>query len=50
MKRTILAGLILIVSEGTIQRGQLSKLISLERVLSLGNRCGLNPYKHRLLP
>ena len=38
---TVLASLVLIVTESTVQSGQLTKLVTLELVLTLGDRCGL---------
>lgn len=37
----VLAGLVLVVTEGTVQGGELSKLATLEFVLSFGSRCRL---------
>jgi hypothetical protein len=37
----VLAGLVLIISESTVERGKLSKLVSLEFVLSFGDGCSL---------
>ena len=37
----VLAGLILIISESSVERGKLSKLVSLEFVLSLRDGCSL---------
>lgn len=37
----VLAGLVLVVTEGTVQSGELAKLVPLERVLALGNGGGL---------
>lgn len=34
---TVLAGLVLVVTEGTVQRGQLSELVTLELILTFGN-------------
>jgi hypothetical protein len=38
---TVLASLVLIVSQGTVERGELSKLVALEFVLTFRNRCSL---------
>lgn len=38
---TILASLVLVVSEGTVEGGKFTKLVALEFVLSLWNGCGL---------
>lgn len=38
---TVLAGLVLIVSECTVKCGKLAELVALELVLSLGNGSGL---------
>jgi hypothetical protein len=37
---TVLAGLVLVVSKGTVERGKLTQLIALKLVLSLGNGRG----------
>lgn len=37
----VLAGLVLVVSECTVESSELTKLVTLELVLSLGNRGGL---------
>jgi hypothetical protein len=37
----VLACLVLIITEGAVQRGKLAKLVPLELVLALGNRCSL---------
>jgi hypothetical protein len=38
---TVLAGLVLVVSQGTVERSELSKLVALEFVLTFRNRCSL---------
>lgn len=38
---TVLASLVLVVSQGTVERGELSKLVTLEFVLTFRNRCSL---------
>ena len=38
---TVLASLVLIVTESTVQSSQLTKLVTLELVLAFGNRSGL---------
>jgi hypothetical protein len=38
---TVLAGLVLIVSEGTVESSQLTQLVTLELVLTFGNRGSL---------
>lgn len=38
---TVLASLVFIVTQSTVQGGKFSKLVTLKLVLSLGNRCGL---------
>lgn len=40
---TVLAGLILVVTKRTVQRGKLTKLVSLEFVLTFGDGSSLNP-------
>jgi hypothetical protein len=37
----VLAGLVLVVSEGTVESGELTKLVTLEFVLTFGNRSSL---------
>jgi hypothetical protein len=37
----VLAGLVLIVAEGTVEGGKFAKLVTLEFVLALWNGCGL---------
>jgi len=39
---TVLASLVLIVAESTVEGGQFTKLVALEFVLTLGDRCGLS--------
>jgi hypothetical protein len=39
---TVLASLVLIVAESTVEGGQFTKLVTLEFVLTLGDRCGLS--------
>lgn len=38
---TVLTSLVFIVAQSTVQGGKFSKLVTLELVLSLGNRCSL---------
>jgi 2-keto-3-deoxy-6-phosphogluconate aldolase len=38
---TVLAGLVLIITEGTVESSQLTQLVALELVLAFGNRSGL---------
>lgn len=38
---TVLAGLVLIVTEGTVEGSELTELVALELVLAFGNRSGL---------
>jgi hypothetical protein len=37
----VLAGLVLVVTKGTVESGKLTKLVTLELVLALGNRSSL---------
>jgi hypothetical protein len=47
---TVLAGLVLVVSQGTVERSELSKLVALEFVLTFRNRCSsLNNVMNKLL-
>jgi hypothetical protein len=39
---TVLAGLVLVVSKSTVERGEFSQLITLKLVLSLGDGSGLS--------
>jgi aconitase B len=39
---TVLASLVLVVSEGTVEGGELSELVTLEFVLTFRNGCSLN--------
>jgi hypothetical protein len=39
---TVLASLVLVVSEGTVEGGEFSELVTLEFVLTFGNRCSLD--------
>ena len=39
---TVLASLVLVVSEGTVEGGEFSELVTLEFVLTFGNRRGLD--------
>jgi hypothetical protein len=38
---TVLAGLILVITQSSVKCSKLTKLVTLELVLTLGNRCGL---------
>lgn len=40
-QRTVLASLILIITKSTVESGEFSELVSLERILALGNRSSL---------
>ena len=42
---TVLTSLILVVSKGTVEGSQLTELVSLELVLTFGDRCSLNIQK-----
>lgn len=37
----VLASLVLVVTQGSVESGKLAKLVSLELVLALGDRCSL---------
>lgn len=37
---TVLAGLVFVITQSTVERGEFSKLVTLELILAFGNRCG----------
>lgn len=39
---TVLAGLVLIITESTVKSGKLAQLVTLQLILSFWNGCGLN--------
>jgi len=46
----VLAGLVLVVTEGTVERGELAQLVALELILTFGNRSSrLNDLMNELL-
>jgi hypothetical protein len=45
---TVLASLVLVVAESTVEGSQLTKLVALEFVLTLGDGCGLADNQYML--
>lgn len=44
----VLAGLVLVVTEGTVERGELAQLVALELILTFGNRSSLSVNQYEL--
>jgi hypothetical protein len=44
----VLAGLVFVVTEGTVERGELAQLVTLELVLAFRNRSSLRLCQHEL--